>query len=124
MGAFAAPLRRPQCSSPSNEDAQVGLRAALARLAEKRTGIYDFTKLYEAARRGEVNVDVADYVGPVEVVDITGKGTLLWGLPCFANGANRGRRFSAFDMARRTVPYSVLTFCRFWLGQYGTEEDQ
>ncbi|KAH7704106.1 TPR domain protein [Aphelenchoides avenae] len=59
---------------PSNEDAQDGLRVANARLNEARSGKYDFESLHMAAMTGETDVDVADYVGPMEVVDIPGKG--------------------------------------------------
>ncbi|KAH7716362.1 hypothetical protein AAVH_16259 [Aphelenchoides avenae] len=59
---------------PSNEHAKDRLFAALSRLTEARTGNYDFARLFEAARRGEMDVDVADYVGPIEVVDVPGKG--------------------------------------------------
>ncbi|KAH7724045.1 TPR domain-containing protein [Aphelenchoides avenae] len=59
---------------PSNEHAKDRLLAAPSRLTEARTGNYDFARLFEAARRGEMDVDVADYVGPIEVVDVPGKG--------------------------------------------------
>ncbi|KAH7716697.1 TPR domain protein [Aphelenchoides avenae] len=59
---------------PSNEHVRDRLLAALARLAEERTGNYDFGMLYKADLAGEMDVDVADYVGPIEVVDIPGKG--------------------------------------------------
>ncbi|KAH7716361.1 TPR domain protein [Aphelenchoides avenae] len=84
LGAAAYGMRKWELSvdhyeellavSPSNEDAQNGILAALSRLAEAHTGNYDFGKLYEAALQGEMDVDVADYVGPIEVVDIPGKG--------------------------------------------------
>ncbi|KAH7716333.1 hypothetical protein AAVH_16230 [Aphelenchoides avenae] len=58
----------------SNQHTQDGLFAALSRLAEERTGNYDFEQLYEAALMGETDIDVADYVGPIEVVDIPRRG--------------------------------------------------
>lgn len=61
-------------ASPDNVAAKEGLDAAKARLTESRTGNFDFVKLYEAAKRGVEDIDVADYVGPIKVVDIPGKG--------------------------------------------------
>lgn len=61
---------------PENDDAQEGLLGAQARLEESRTGRYDFGKLYAAAVKGNKDINVADYVGPVKVTDIPGKGSL------------------------------------------------
>ncbi|KAH7716356.1 hypothetical protein AAVH_16253 [Aphelenchoides avenae] len=63
------------CKDFSEKDAaKEGLRAALARLTESRTGNFDFAKLYEFAEKGIKDIDVADYMGPIEVSDIPGKG--------------------------------------------------
>ncbi|KAH7698866.1 hypothetical protein AAVH_34036 [Aphelenchoides avenae] len=59
---------------PSNEDAKERLRRAQRRLSESRTGIYDIGKLYELGEQGEMDIDVADFLGPIEVVDVPGKG--------------------------------------------------
>ncbi|KAH7725125.1 hypothetical protein AAVH_07404 [Aphelenchoides avenae] len=48
-------------ASPDNVAAKEGLDAAKARLTESRTGNFDFVKLYEAAKRGVEDIDVADY---------------------------------------------------------------
>ncbi|KAH7716360.1 TPR domain-containing protein [Aphelenchoides avenae] len=61
-------------ASPSNKHAEDGFLTALSRLDEARTGNYYFEKLYDAALEGEMDVDVADYVGPIKVVNIPGKG--------------------------------------------------
>ncbi|KAH7660429.1 TPR domain protein, partial [Aphelenchoides avenae] len=59
---------------PSNEDAKERLRRAQSRLAESRTGIYDIAKFHESREKGEMDIDVADFIGPIEVVDVPGKG--------------------------------------------------
>jgi hypothetical protein len=50
------------------------LAKAKARLVESLTGKYDLKKLLNEEKRGERFMDVADYIGPVEVADIPGKG--------------------------------------------------
>ncbi|KAH7711302.1 TPR domain protein [Aphelenchoides avenae] len=94
-------------ASPSNEVAQDGLRAALSCLAEARTGNYDFARLYESSRRGQTDIDVADYVGPIEVVDIPGKGK---GIVATRN-LKKGTLLlvsKAFAIAPTSLPYSAL----------------
>lgn len=44
------------------------------RMDESRSGHYDFGKLFDFAMCGKKDINVADYVGPVEVADIPGKG--------------------------------------------------
>ncbi|KAH7716357.1 hypothetical protein AAVH_16254 [Aphelenchoides avenae] len=59
---------------PENDAAKEGLRAAQARLTESRTGNFDFAEFYELGEKGIRDIDVADYVGPIKVVDIPGEG--------------------------------------------------
>lgn len=59
---------------PTNANAREGLLKALTRLVESRTGRYDLHKLYEESLNGNCDIDAADYSGPIEVVDIPGKG--------------------------------------------------
>ncbi|KAH7716363.1 SET domain-containing protein [Aphelenchoides avenae] len=73
--AEAADHYKDLCKAfPSNQEAQDGLRVAVARLNEARSGKFEFATLRTAALMGQTDVDVADYVGPIEVVDIPGKG--------------------------------------------------
>lgn len=58
---------------PWNQEAQDGLRTDVARLNEAHSGKFDFASLRMAALMGQTDVDVADYVGPLEVVDIPDK---------------------------------------------------
>lgn len=64
---------------PSNEDVQKRLRRAQSRQAEAQTGIYDIAKLYELREKGEMDIDVADFMGPIEVADVPGKGKQAFG---------------------------------------------
>ncbi|KAH7697506.1 hypothetical protein AAVH_35411 [Aphelenchoides avenae] len=59
---------------PANGDAKERVTRAQSRLAESRTSVYDIGKLYESKEKGEIDIDVADFMGPVEVVDVHGKG--------------------------------------------------
>src|SRR4051794_14812664 len=53
------------------------LAKAKARLEESVTGKYDLRKLLDEEKQGQRFMDVADYVGPVKVADIPGKGVVL-----------------------------------------------
>jgi hypothetical protein len=64
---------------PTTKNHKEGLKTAQARLAESKTGKFNIQgfsqKVAEAMARNTVcQVDAADYVGPVEIVDIPGKG--------------------------------------------------
>lgn len=51
------------------------LKKAADRIEECRHGKYDIRRLYEdSLKKGVRRFDIADYTGPVEVVDIPGKG--------------------------------------------------
>lgn len=65
---------------PPNEDAKERLRRAQSRQTESRTGIYDIGKLYELGEMGEMDIDVADFLGPIEVVDVPEKGKQALGI--------------------------------------------
>ena len=53
------------------------LKKAKARLAEAQTGCYDFCALYAQVLANQRILDVADYVGPVKLVEIPGRGVCL-----------------------------------------------
>jgi hypothetical protein len=53
------------------------LAKAKARLAESLTGKYDLRKLFDEDKQGQRDIDVADYIGPVKVADIPGKGIFI-----------------------------------------------
>lgn len=55
---------------PNDVDARNLVGRSLARLEEKRTGIYDWGRLFSSTSA----LDIAEYVGPVEVKDMKGKG--------------------------------------------------
>ncbi|KAI6177647.1 SET domain-containing protein [Aphelenchoides bicaudatus] len=59
---------------PANKDVGVELDKATARLAESQTGKYDIKTMYTESKSGKLEFDVADYVGPIEVTDVQGKG--------------------------------------------------
>jgi hypothetical protein len=59
---------------PKNADAKAELTKANDRLKEIRTGSYDWKAMRLTVKTGKRELDVADYVGPIEVVDIPGKG--------------------------------------------------
>jgi hypothetical protein len=50
------------------------LAKAKARLEESRTGKYNLGKLIEDEKSGQRFMDVADYIGPVKIAEIPGKG--------------------------------------------------
>uniref|UniRef100_A0A915EAU7 SET domain-containing protein n=1 Tax=Ditylenchus dipsaci TaxID=166011 RepID=A0A915EAU7_9BILA len=60
---------------PSNKEADIELKKALARLRESKTGEYDLVELYNLSVNKKVRrLDVADYTGPVCIADVEGKG--------------------------------------------------
>jgi hypothetical protein len=60
--------------NPTNKPASIELAKAKARLAESLTGKYNLRQLFDAKNAGKMCMDVADYIGPVKVGDIPGKG--------------------------------------------------
>ncbi|KAI6171541.1 Isoform A [Aphelenchoides bicaudatus] len=59
---------------PDNKNANTELKRATSRLAESKTGNYDVKNIYMESKNGVVEFDVADYMGPIEIVDVSGKG--------------------------------------------------
>jgi hypothetical protein len=59
---------------PKNVDAKTELNKAKRRLLESQTGNYDWKAMHSDVQNGKRELDVADYVGPIEVVDVPGKG--------------------------------------------------
>ena len=60
---------------PDNNEFKIGLDKTKLRLEESQTGKYDLRSLYEQSLNlKNINFDVADYIGPVMVSDIEGKG--------------------------------------------------
>ncbi|KAH7407333.1 hypothetical protein BKA64DRAFT_705742 [Cadophora sp. MPI-SDFR-AT-0126] len=59
---------------PASQSGTFELSRVKARLKEQNTGIYNFKKMYKAAKMRPPLVDCASYIGPVEVRDIPGKG--------------------------------------------------
>lgn len=60
----------PNCNDAKNE-----LTRALARLKESRAGQFDLSSLFNKFHYDEVcYFDIADYVGPVKIANIPGKG--------------------------------------------------
>lgn len=56
---------------PDNKEATIELERSKARLNESQTGVYDLNKIYDDAYVKKIRyLDVADHVGPVEVVEI------------------------------------------------------
>jgi hypothetical protein len=59
---------------PKNKDVEVELNKAKQRLLESQNGHYDWKAMHTAVKNWKREFDVADYIGPIEVVDIPGKG--------------------------------------------------
>ena len=59
---------------PDNQDIKKEIDKCKKRLNESLTGDYDLQSLYQKSMDSVVNIDVADYVGPVEIIDTKGKG--------------------------------------------------
>jgi hypothetical protein len=51
---------------------------AKARHAESLTGKYDLEKLLDEEKKGQRVMDVANYIGPVKVANIPGKGIKIF----------------------------------------------
>jgi hypothetical protein len=62
---------------PENPDAGIELDKAKQRLAESQTGQYDWKAIQLDIKSGKREIDIADYAGAIEVVDIPGKGNNL-----------------------------------------------
>lgn len=54
----------------TNVDALEGSLASAARLKEASTGCYDLLDLFKQTREGKYHLDAADYVGPVEIMQL------------------------------------------------------
>lgn len=68
-------FKRLTTEFPANTEVKLELQRSLDRLEESRTGKYDLPRIYrDAFKLKKHYLDVADYIGPVEVVDIPGKG--------------------------------------------------
>lgn len=68
-------LRALHADFPQNECKGDELQKAMARHQESKTGKFNIDRLYrEAYKERKRRLDVADYVGPMKVVDIPGKG--------------------------------------------------
>jgi hypothetical protein len=58
---------------PSNINASEELKRATTRLSEQKHGKYNFKAMLLESQKKKAEFDVADYMGPVEIVDIPGK---------------------------------------------------
>lgn len=60
---------------PNNNEVKIEIERAQARLKEFKTGNYDLTSLYiQAISTSTYKLDASDYTGPIEIIDIEGKG--------------------------------------------------
>uniref|UniRef100_A0A914Z682 SET domain-containing protein n=1 Tax=Panagrolaimus superbus TaxID=310955 RepID=A0A914Z682_9BILA len=59
---------------PKNVTVGGDLKRATARLAEQKYGKYDFKAMLLQSKKQKPQLDVADYVGPIEIANIPGKG--------------------------------------------------
>jgi hypothetical protein len=59
---------------PENSDVKIELNKAKQRLEESQTGNYNWKAIHLARKSGKREFDVADYIGPIEVADVPGKG--------------------------------------------------
>jgi tetratricopeptide (TPR) repeat protein len=62
------------CKFPDNPDAKKELKKALDRIQEEKTGKFDFKSMYLQTKKGKLEFDVADYKGPIDILNIPGKG--------------------------------------------------
>uniref|UniRef100_A0AC34FHU8 Uncharacterized protein n=1 Tax=Panagrolaimus sp. ES5 TaxID=591445 RepID=A0AC34FHU8_9BILA len=58
---------------PKNTVAVEQLKRANARLAEQKTGKYDFKEMFLESKKEKAELDVSDYTGPIEIGEIPGK---------------------------------------------------
>jgi hypothetical protein len=68
--AFERALQRFTDSEPLRQ----GLQFAKDRIKETETGVYDWSALHQAAKKGDMNSEIGDYVGPIEEKDFPGFG--------------------------------------------------
>uniref|UniRef100_A0AC34G248 SET domain-containing protein n=1 Tax=Panagrolaimus sp. ES5 TaxID=591445 RepID=A0AC34G248_9BILA len=59
---------------PGNVTAREQLKRTMARLAEQRHGKFNFKAMYLESKKEKPELDVADYIGPIKVENIPGKG--------------------------------------------------
>uniref|UniRef100_A0AC34FAR2 SET domain-containing protein n=1 Tax=Panagrolaimus sp. ES5 TaxID=591445 RepID=A0AC34FAR2_9BILA len=59
---------------PNNEEASKQLKLATSRLAEQKYGKFDFKNMLLESKNKKAHLDVADFIGPIEVTNIPGKG--------------------------------------------------
>jgi hypothetical protein len=60
-----------------NLEAEEQLKRSNARLEESRTGKYNFKVMCKESQKGMCEFDIADYTGPIEIGDVSGKGKCL-----------------------------------------------
>uniref|UniRef100_A0A914QQ29 Tetratricopeptide repeat protein n=1 Tax=Panagrolaimus davidi TaxID=227884 RepID=A0A914QQ29_9BILA len=63
---------------PKNAAAPEQLKRAIARLNEKQTGKFDFKSMYLESKKENPEIDVADYQGPIKIVNVNKKGILFY----------------------------------------------
>lgn len=68
--AFERLCERYSDSAPGKQ----GIQMAKERLKESQTGEYDWFALYNSAKAGQFDVQIGDFIGPVEERDIPGMG--------------------------------------------------
>jgi len=77
LGKFEAALAYFEecygCNS-NDSDAEAWIFRAKARLSEERFGQYDWLRIFIDSQRSVTAMDVADYVGPIEVINLPSRG--------------------------------------------------
>jgi hypothetical protein len=69
-------LQRAHDEYPDNEQIATELTKAKQRLLESQTGQYDWNAIRLAIDQEKRDLDVADYIGPIEISDVPGRGKL------------------------------------------------
>uniref|UniRef100_A0A914QK96 SET domain-containing protein n=1 Tax=Panagrolaimus davidi TaxID=227884 RepID=A0A914QK96_9BILA len=59
---------------PSNKAVAVPYKNAVFRLIEQKHGKFDFKKMFLESKKDKTELDVADFMGPIEIAKIDGKG--------------------------------------------------
>uniref|UniRef100_A0AC35GW38 Uncharacterized protein n=1 Tax=Panagrolaimus sp. PS1159 TaxID=55785 RepID=A0AC35GW38_9BILA len=59
---------------PNNKAVEVPYKNAVFRWIEQKHGQFDFKKMFFESKKDKAELDVADFMGPIEIAKIDGKG--------------------------------------------------
>uniref|UniRef100_A0A914QCX0 SET domain-containing protein n=1 Tax=Panagrolaimus davidi TaxID=227884 RepID=A0A914QCX0_9BILA len=100
---------------PSNTNASGELKRATSRLSEQKHGKYDSKAMLLESQKEKAEFDIADYMGPIEIAEIPGKGrgiiaskdiskgTLIGVSKAFSSGYSQDCDSKLFSMIKNSM---------------------